>query len=175
MKLLSAEIKRETSEYQMQDEVEQKLLKQSYLVGTYPLDKYVKPKVFREVRVSEISRISDIVLMVNERKIVNIECKLTDLEGVLSQAKDHLKWADYSVICMHKNCFIGKRDLQKVINEGIGLMLWEPGNLFEMLVSVHNPYNKGIKDKGIRNSVMLRLKELSAKLTAKNHIQTKLY
>ncbi|HDY88545.1 MAG TPA: hypothetical protein ENH82_10610 [bacterium] len=54
----------------------------------------IKAKVYREVGIPKIGRISDVIVMVTSRKIFNIECKLNDTAGVVIQAIDHLKWAE---------------------------------------------------------------------------------
>ena len=57
---------------------------------------------YEQVRVPEIGRISDLGIMCQHR-VVNIEFKLGDWKCLLSQSIDHLKWCDYSYVCVPIN------------------------------------------------------------------------
>lgn len=103
----------------------------------------IDPKVYREVGIPEIDRISDIIVKINDRRIINIECKLTEHSSVLDQAKDHLKWADYSYICLHAFALTPNYFIQKIIDLGIGLLLWVPQLTVEVLPAYHNTIKKG--------------------------------
>ena len=87
------------SEFEMQEQVDLFLKEQIFLNKTGPIWTEMPKIVLREFRVPEVGRISDHVLLINNKRAINIECKLEDIEGVIRQAKDHLGWCDYSVIC----------------------------------------------------------------------------
>lgn len=115
------------------------------------------PKVIlREFRVPEVRRISDHVLLINNRRVINIECKLDDIGGVINQAKDHLAWADYSVICLPSdgryvpNCY-----KEEILKEGLGLWYWfKDIGIFEFILP---KFNRN-KDKKIRKEIITRVK-----------------
>lgn len=115
----------------------------------------ITPKVYREIRIPQIGRISDVIVYITDRKIVNIECKLVDYGIVLQQAKDHLKWADYSYVCLPAEIYLPAYILDAMINYGIGLLFWHQTYFVEVLQS---GYNKQ-KDKELRKQVMSELKK----------------
>lgn len=128
---------------------------------------HIIPKVYREVRIPKIGRISDVIVYLTDRKIINIECKLSDYGFVLNQAKDHLKWADYSYICMASETYLPAYILDEMIGHGIGLLFWHPDYFVEVLQS---GYNKK-KDKSIRESVMAEIKKRNHIITGKNEVE----
>jgi len=137
-------------------------------------------KTFREVRIPDIGRISDVIVYVTPRKVINIECKTNDVPGVIEQAKDHLKWADYSYICLHALTYIAPKYIQDMVDLGIGLMLYQDdfcGNRPEFLADVigarHNTKKRG-KDPELRKRVNEILKKRAAIRTAENHEQIKM-
>lgn len=135
-----------------------------------------KGTVIREFRIPEINRISDLVLFVTPRKIFNIECKLTNYTEVLKQAEDHLKWCDYSYICLHADCYIPSYIVQEMINQGIGLLFWRAG---ERPVEAIQAHHNSPSDKELRKLLNQRIKkkimESRSVDAAKKHIQKKLY
>lgn len=146
------------SELIMQEEVDAVLKKQKY----YKIDKYypytrteIPFQTLREFQVPEIGRISDHVIYFNKKKIVNIECKLIDVTAVIRQAEDHLRWADYSIICLPADQMMyGPEYITKCIRLGIGIFFWFRGiGLFEF---VYPKYNRN-KNPKIRESVLKRL------------------
>ena len=89
MNLLRSPSLRKDSEFDMQEAVAAVLSKQDFIIKAhkdYWLETWGKAKVYREVRIPNIGRISDVIVHVNDRKIFNIECKLTDVSGVIKQA-----------------------------------------------------------------------------------------
>ena len=172
MNLLPKHMGHSASEYDMQDEVAELMFKLSFSItrSERPWFIDIHPKVYREVTISEIGRRSDIIVQVTPRKIFNIECKISDCRGVLKQAIDHLKWADYSYICIHDKAYIPDDVIREMLDKGIGLLMWEKGMLMESFGSRHN---KG-KDKLIRESVMRTLKKKDSEIEAKKHIQTEI-
>lgn len=124
----------------------------------------IVPKVYREIRIKEIGRISDVVIYLTDRKIINVECKLRDYNYVLNQAKNHLMWADYSYICLSAETYLPIFILNKMISLGIGLLLWHPDYFVKVLQS---GYNK-TKDKKIREIVLSELKKRNSIATAQD-------
>jgi len=112
-------------------------------------------KVYREIKIPSIGRISDIIIYLSDRKIINIECKLYDYRVVIKQAIDHLRWADYSYVCFFANTYLPAYILDLMITKGIGLLLWTPDIFVEVLQS---GYNKS-KDKVIKQEVLRKLKK----------------
>lgn len=125
---------------------------------------HITPKIYREVRIPKIGRISDVIVYLTDRRIINIECKLSDYGFVLKQAKDHLEWADYSYICMASETYLPAYILDEMISHGIGLLFWHPDYFVEVLQS---GFNKK-KDKLIRESVMKELKKRDQAATGKD-------
>ena len=150
------------SELEMQNAVEEYMAKRSFITKQsqhYWLHEYGKAQVFREVRIPEVRRISDVIVKINDRKVINIECKLYNYQEVIHQAKDHLRWADYSVICLHADAFIPPSSIVGLYKMRIGLLLWSKRTgLIEILEAGHNTYKAG-KDKAIRTAVMKKLEQ----------------
>lgn len=105
----------------------------------------VAPVIIREHHIPQINRRSDIIAYLTPRKIINIECKLTDANGVLAQAIDHKRWADYSFICMPMEANVTNWHLHQMIQANIGLLRLEENSLVEV---VQAGYNMG-KDKDV--------------------------
>jgi len=139
----------------------------------------VKGTIYREVTIPNIGRRSDIIVKVTDYKIFNIECKTNDIAGVIEQAKDHLYWADYSYICVHAKTYIAPYHVTTMIENGIGLLLWQNSNQSDMRVEAivdvfgagKNTYSDGKKNKSIREMVLKRLKKIDSKVTAESHEQ----
>lgn len=148
----------------MQREVAEYMANRRFAVGSSWNQTWVNPKVYREVSVRQIGRISDVVVVITDRKVVNIECKMSSYEEVYKQALDHLSWADYSYICLFADTYLPAYMLDKMINNGIGLLLWRKGIIVEALQS---GYNKR-KDKQIRQVVMEKLKKMDSIKTAES-------
>ena len=163
MNLLRTPSLKKDSEYDMQEAVVARLSKQSFVIKAnknYWEEVWGKAKVYREVRIPNIGRVSDVIVHVNDRKIFNIECKLTDVPGVIKQAKDHLLWADYSVICLHVGAWVAADTMRSLMDHGIGLMYWSSENgLIEVLEARHNTYKHGRKQKRFREPVLKKLKQ----------------
>ena len=121
--------------------------------------------MYTEVRIPEIGRRSDVVLYTDHKKVINIEFKLTDSAGVFKQAKDHKKWADYSVVCMPANVFSYQTShwLTQFMKEGIGILLYANGTFIEIMKPYHSTHTGG-KDKRIRTNVLSRLNSPEMKL-----------
>lgn len=144
------------SEYDMQIEVAEFLKNKKFIDTNYDP---VFPNVLREFRIPEIGRISDIIVYMSKRKIFNIECKLDDVSGVLKQAKDHLIWANYSIICLPFNTYVPPHYQKVMIEHGIGLILYIPGH--GLVEAINCQYNNGLKNSrmnhDIRKKVVNRL------------------
>lgn len=53
--------------------------------------------------------------------LIAVEAKLSDWRGAVSQALDHLSWADYSYVAMPANSAIATREVQKALRQaGVG-------------------------------------------------------
>lgn len=118
--------------------------------------KVINPvKIYSEIHIPWCGRRSDIIVQITPRKIYNIECKLTDVQGVITQAINHLKWADYSYVCMPNNVWIANGYRTQMIELGIGLLLWDPESL-KPTEAIYSRHNKK-KDKSIRKKVNAKL------------------
>lgn len=163
------------SEDEMQQNIAEYFSKRRFVPTNWDgwYESMIIPKIYREVNISQISRISDVIVYITDRKIVNIECKMTDYDGVIRQAKDHLKWADYSYVCLFADTYLPSYGISNLIKSGIGLLLWQP----EMFVEVIQAgYNKN-KDKNIRLKVMdiLKNKDRSIRIIEESKLQQKLF
>ena len=150
------DITRYASEYLMQGEVDEFLRKQKYQKVEnmwYWVD--VPHVTLREFRIPEINRISDHVMVIGRAKAVNLECKLTDIEGAIMQAKDHLRWCDYSIIIMPPDVYIANKYKLELMELGIGLFYWFKGiGVFEF---IYPKFNRN-KDKDLKSAVVNRIK-----------------
>lgn len=159
------------AEDRMQADVQKWLHKYTFwrsTEGGYSREK-VKLKTYREIHIPEIGRRSDLIVFFSKRKIFNIELKLFDTGEVLRQALDHKRWANYSYICMPHNVYIPDCDKQRMIKEGIGLLLWIPEfGLIESIYAVHQ--TAGQLNKQIRDNVLKTLHREDRK-KAQQHIQ----
>jgi hypothetical protein len=153
------------SEFEMQDQVSDYFAKRVFR-NPNEWNKPIIPKIYREVNIPEIGRISDIIIYLTDRRIINIECKLVDYGTVVSQSMDHLRWADYSYVCLFADTYLPAYILDKMIVNGIGLIFWTPEFLVEVIQS---GYNKK-KDKTIRESVMKKLKKQDQKHTGQREL-----
>jgi len=129
---------------------------------TYPYRTDVEIKIFREFRIPEIGRISDHVIYFSDKKIINIECKLADIEGVIHQATDHLRWADYSMVCIPlDNLYIPIKYIKMIIDRGIGLIYYKQD--FGLFQFINPKHNKNI-DKDLRVKINNRLSQMKLAL-----------
>lgn len=123
---------------------------------------WLKGVFYEQIRVPEIKRISDLIIYCSDRRLINIEFKLKDHKCVLSQASDHLRWADYSFICIPFTCysFLPKNYITKLKSKGIGLILSTEYSFIELIRPKHNSYKNG-KNREIRNIMLNRIKQSS--------------
>jgi len=150
------------SEYEMQKQIDE-MLRQHKIedikrVPGYGWERVELPKiVLREFRVPEVGRISDHIMLINNRRAINFECKLDDIGGVINQAKDHLKWADYSIIVMPPDSSYVANDYKiEIINSGLGLFYWfKDLGLYEFILP---KFNRN-KDKELRKKIINRIIE----------------
>lgn len=144
------------SENQMQEEVDEFLRAQTYseLVynGMYVEKRKLESVAVREWRIKEVGRISDHILVINKKRIINFECKLDDISKVIHQAQSHLEWCDYSVIIMPGDGrYIANSYKKECISKGIGMFYWLKGiGMFEFILP---KYNKS-KNKLLRAKVL---------------------
>lgn len=161
MRILNNNISDGASEALMQEQVDKFLQDQNYYVwnslGGSGFGEHKKlPKiVLREVRIPVVGRISDHVLLINKRKAVNIECKLGDYNGVIRQAEDHLRWCDYSIICVPADHqYMANHYKTELMNKGIGLWFWfRDYGIFEFIYPKFNIK----KDKDLRKKAINRI------------------
>lgn len=152
------------SEYQMQEDVEKWIKEKRFFrtSSSYPYRSEVEIKVFREFRIPEIGRISDHIVYFSNRKIINIECKLVDMDGVIKQAVDHLRWADYSIICFPlDNLYVPQKYIKTILDKGLGLIYYKQDfGLFQFINPKHN--------KNVDKELRLKINERISKLTTNN-------
>ena len=143
------------SEYEMQEQIDKFLKEQKFRKWNGWQYEELPKVVIREFRVPEVGRISDHVLLINNRRVVNFECKLDDVGTVIRQAKDHLKWCDYSVIIMPPDSrYIANNYKAECIREGIGLYYWfKDIGLFEFILPDFNRK----KDLKLRSEIIGRV------------------
>jgi hypothetical protein len=159
MRLLPYLNARDLNESTMQLEMALKVAWIKRLIKDGRMPKHMRPNVYTEVGIPSIGRRSDIIARWPDGKMINIECKLDDYGVVIQQARDHLRWADYSYICFYADAYFPARSIQKLVQMGIGLIYWRPGKQFtEVVQSYYNTY-KGGKDKKIRMLVESKLRD----------------
>lgn len=113
---------------------------------------------YEQVRIPQIRRISDLVIEF-EGRLINVEFKLMDHKCLKSQAIDHLKWCDYSYVCIPASCyaFYPKTFYEDMKNKGIGIIIGTGLNFIEILRAYKNTYKNG-KDRDIRDFVNNKIK-----------------
>lgn len=121
-------------------------------------DSMIIPRLYREVNIPQIGRISDIIIYITDRKIINIECKMIGYEEVARQAKDHLAWADYSYVCFFADTYLPPSSIRDMLDHGIGLLMWKPEIFVEVIQAT---FNKN-KDKTIHDKVVSQLKQIDS-------------
>lgn len=151
-----------SSEYEMQHELINVLSKKIFNATFANHYMGTKAKIYEEIRIPNIGRISDIILHITDRIIINIECKLGDYTGVFEQAKDHLYWADYSYICICHSAYIPNYVFHKIIMQGIGLIYWFGNNQF---IEVLSAYKNKKYSKEARPVILKILKSKQQKIT----------
>jgi hypothetical protein len=168
------------SEYDMQKAVSEYFRINKYTQQSGYFVEEINPLIYREVGIPTLGRISDIIVKVTDRKVFNIECKINDTVGVIEQAIDHLSWANYSYICIHSMTYIPTRDIQRMIDNGIGLLMYQNAhqhwddktrNRPEALMDVIGASPSKQIDKTIREAVFAKLKKLDSQRTAQSHKQ----
>lgn len=136
-----------------EDVIRQLKGKDFYMYRDEGLVKVEPLKIASQVRIPEVKRISDVVVVVTKGKIVNIELKIRDLAGVIKQATDHLHWADYSYICIPSWVFIPRRMYLELVKKGIGVLYWEPETKLDEILpgsfnrSKHINVRKAVKNR----------------------------
>lgn len=157
MKLLNVNtrITKAATEYEMQEQVD--LFLKSHKFNKFDGYRYTElPKiVLREFRVPEVGRISDHVLLLDNKRVINVECKKEAIDCVIHQAVDHLRWCDYSIIVVPPDLpYITKQHLKKIMDNGIGLFYWFNGiGLFEFILPDYNRKS----DKVLRKLIIERI------------------
>jgi len=136
---LNKNITRGLSEYDMQKQVDNYIKNTKFykIDNKYPYKKILlQPDIFREIHNGNIGRISDHVIYFSPKRIINIECKLTAIDCVIKQAKDHLLWADYSIIIIPPDItYVTNKHFQEILDSGIGLTYWFNNiGLFEFIL-----------------------------------------
>jgi len=128
------------SEEEMQNQVDIFLKKQVFRKWDGYHYKELPKIVLREFSIPEIGRRSDHILVINNKRIVNIECKLKNINKVIKQAKDHLEWCDYSVIIMPPDLgYLANHHITECIKNKIGLWYWfDHLGVFEFILPAFN-------------------------------------
>lgn len=119
----------------------------------------IKGKYYEQIRIPEIGRVSDLIIRCGDSRLINIEFKLKDYLCVMKQATDHLKWADYSYICVPINALrtFPQTFVPRIVEANIGLLVGDGEVFVELIRAKHNTY-KAAKDKNIRRKVLETLK-----------------
>lgn len=118
---------------------------------------FIRGKYYEQVHVPEINRRSDLVI-VAEKRLINIEFKLGDHKCLMKQAEDHMRWADYNYVCVPINFLriYPVRFVPKLLEKKIGLLACAKGSFVEIFRAKHNTYKAG-KEKPIRENVLKKL------------------
>jgi|WetSurSiteA1Bulk_404760.scaffolds.fasta_scaffold28795_3 hypothetical protein len=145
-------------ELEMQEQVANHFSERKFQLSPGKTERYGKwiyPRVYREISIPHIGRVSDIVIYITDNKIINIECKMTNYDEVINQAISHLSWADYSYVCFYADTYLPSREIKRCLDRGIGLLLWKPEIFVEVIQSTWNKK----ADKEIRKYVLEILKK----------------
>ena len=146
------------TEDEMQKDVERYLKSISFcrFDNKYPYKHLLNVRFFREVTTPGFRQRSDHIIYFSDRKIINIECKKEGYTTVIEQAKKHLCWADYSLICMPM-IYIPNKYKIEMIELGIGMILYMKGvGIYQVI----NPIYNRNKDVGIRAAMIKKLHSL---------------
>ena len=103
-----------------------------------------------EIRVSEIGRIADFILLINGNQLVNIEAKCNAFDCLLKQLDDHAIYCDYSFAFITDVCLTPKWFKLKLIDKGYGLIVYNTtGQTITEVLEAHSnkPRQKNIRHK----------------------------
>lgn len=128
------------SEGDMQMQVDAFLKKHPFYRWTGHGREERKKIVLREFPIREIGRVSDHILLLDRKRVINIECKLHNTEEVIHQAADHLEWCDYSVICLPPDAkYVPNYHKMEILKKGLGLFYWfKDLGIFEFILPKFN-------------------------------------
>lgn len=117
---------------------------------------------FEQVRIDQIKRVSDLIVKCGNTRLINIEFKIRDHNCLLSQTKDHLKWADYSYACVPSSYLeiFPQLFVQSLLDNGIGLIVGSGDVFIEVFQARFNAYKNGFKVKDLRYKVMSKIKTI---------------
>ncbi len=147
---------RNVSEYDMQKQVDSFLKEYEFRKWDGWNYQNLPKIVLREFSVPEVCRISDHVLLIAGKRVINLECKLQDIGCVIKQAKDHLNWCDYSIIIIPPDYnYVANSYKLECIQHGIGLWYWfnEVGVYEFILPAFNKNSNKIVREQVIKRIV----------------------
>lgn len=121
-------------------------------------DKLIIGEYYEQVSIPEIGRRSDLIIKCGNSRLINIEFKLVDYSCVFSQATDHMRWADYSYVCLPMNSMrmIPQYFISNLVEKGIGLIVGNGSTFYEVFRARHITYKMG-KIKDFRLNVLNRI------------------
>lgn len=113
-----------------------------------------KDLVFKdEVRVKEVHRIADFLIVKNKSRLINVEAKCHNFDSMIKQLDDHAKYCDYSFAYIPDYCFTPQWIKATLIKKGYGLIVfnYENNTVTEVLEAHHNvPKEKELRKKYIQ-------------------------
>jgi len=103
-----------------------------------------------ELRVKEVGRIADFIVIKDGSKLINIEAKGVDFICLIKQMNDHAVYCDYSFAFIPDFAITPKHFKENLLKNGYGLIIYnyEKKIITEVLEAHWNkPSNKGLRKK----------------------------
>lgn len=133
----------------------------------------IEHQVVTQVKIRSLRVIPDIII-VHEKKLIAVECKLTQWDSVINQAIVHKSWADYSYVCMPHGSYMPISSAKHMTDNGIGFIRWvHEWGLVEGIPAAYNPgRKKSLRDEA-RQAVMDKIKRTHIQVKEDNQIKFK--
>jgi len=93
-----------------------------------------------ELRVKEVKRIADFIVLKSGNGLINIEAKCDDFACMIKQLDDHSKYCNYSFAFIQSRSITPKLFKRKLSDKGYGLIIfnWETREITEVLEAHRN-------------------------------------
>ena len=110
-----------------------------------------------ELRVKEVHRIADFIVIKDGSKLINIEAKGVDFICLMKQMKDHAVYCDYSFAFIPDFAITPKHFKENLLKNGYGLIIYnDEKKIITEVLEAH--YNKP-SNKTLRKSIFKRVRE----------------
>lgn len=117
-----------------------------------------------EVRVREVKRIADFLLVRNSGTLINVEAKSENLDCLLKQMADHATYCDYSFALISDYCVTPRWFKEKLLALGYGLIVfnedrYKRGGVITEALEAHHNKNTNMD---LRNKLILQVRGIKS-------------